>query len=212
MLLRTFFLTWFLCAVVLASEPDSSTGWMQDRPHPQVQYRFLCFRGSLTIEWRSSYPGAVTLKANVKSSGYDGDEHVVIAPGGSATSSPETLNCSAESFQITEKRFSMAAPPPPPAPAAGAKSDQPKEPVPPLPTVAPWIPPAKLVELAPAALASIHVGMKREEVLRTIGNPMSKLAIPDENELVETYRYPVSPGRTGIVRLSNGTVTEAVVQ
>jgi hypothetical protein len=209
--IRALFLTLSLCGVALSSQPDSVTGWIPDRVHPQVQYRFKCYRGGLTVEWRNSYPGAVTLKANVKSSSYDGDEQVTIAPGGTATSSPETMTCSAEFFQITEKRFSMAEPPPPAPSAASGKPEEAKEPAPVLPTVAPWVPPAKIVELAPQALASIRVGMKREEVLRRIGNPTSKLAIPEENELVETYRYAVSGGLAGSVRFSNGIVTEVIV-
>ncbi len=53
--------------------------------------------------------------------------------------------------------------------------------------------------------------MKREEVLRRIGAPTSKLSIPEENELVETYRYPVSSGLAGAIRLSNGVVTEVIL-
>ncbi len=208
--LRKLHLAVFLvgCSLSLQAE-DSTSGWITDRQHPDVAYRFKCSRGSLAIDWRNSYPGAVTLTVNVRGSGYDGDEKIVIPPGGSASSSVDTFGCYAPSFQITEKRFSMANPPPPAVPA---KSLAPAAaPAPPAPTVAPWIPPAKLAELAPAALASIQVGMKRQDVLRRIGNPISMLAIPEDNELVESYRYPVVSGRVGIIRFSNGVVTEVVV-
>jgi hypothetical protein len=180
-----------------------------DRAHPQVQYRLKCTSGALAIQWQNSYPGAVALKFRVKSSSYDGEEDVTIPPGGLASSAPDTLYCTASAFEITEKRFSMAAPPAPVAPKAAAADTKP--PAPPPPMVAPWIPPAKIPELAPEAFALIHAGMKREEVLRAIGNPTSKLSIPEENNLVETYRYPVSPGKAGTVRFSNGVVKEAIV-
>lgn len=108
----------------------------------------------------------------------------------------------------------MAAPPPPPGAAATAgkpNGQQPNKPASPPPTVAPWVPPAKIPELPLEALAAIQVGMKREEVLRRIGAPTSKLSIPEENELVETYRYPVSSGLAGAIRLSNGVVTEVIL-
>jgi hypothetical protein len=208
--LRTILLTLLLSGAALCSEPDSITGWIPGGGHPEVQHRFKCFRGSLTIDWKNLYPGAVTLKANVKSQSYDGDEEVVIPPGGTASSNLETLYCSAASFRVTEKRFSMAAPPPAPVPGGKAEESKAVAPPPPPPTVAPWVPPAKFPELAPQALASIRVGMKKDEVLHRIGNPTSKLAIPEENELVETYRYAVSGGRAGAVRFSNGSVTEVV--
>jgi hypothetical protein len=65
--------------------------------------------------------------------------------------------------------------------------------------------------VTPEGFALIHAGMKRNQVLREIGNPLSKLAIPEENELVETYRYGVSAGRVGTVRFSNGIVTDVQV-
>jgi hypothetical protein len=209
--LRTLHLALLLSCGALLTQADSIGGWSPDRQHPAVQYRFKCKLGALTIEWRNSYLGAVTLKAAVRGAGYVGEEQIVIPPGGSATSDVDTLNCFAESFQITEERFSMAKPPPPPTVVPNPGSPEAKVPAPLLPTVAPWVPPARLPELTPEALTAIHIGMKQREVLQRIGNPTSKLAIPEENELVETYRYPVSPGRVGIIRFSNGTVTEVAV-
>jgi hypothetical protein len=186
---------------------QATSGWIPDSQHPSVQYRFKCLREALSIDWRNSYPGAVSLKARVRGSNYDGDEQVVIPPGGTVTSSLETLYCTPESFQVTEKHFSMATPPPP-AIASTKPGEAAKPAPPPPPTVAAWAPPAPLTEVPAGAFASIHVGMKRQELLARIGNPLSKLAIPEENELVEHYRYPVSPGKMAVVNLSNGVVTE----
>jgi hypothetical protein len=205
--MRTLFLALFVSGCAVSLRADSISGWIPDSQHPSIQYRFKCIREGLTIEWRNSYPGAVTLRFRVRGSDYDGEDQVLIAPGGTAASNPETLYCYADSFLITEKRFSMANPPPPAVPA---KSSEPAKPAPALPTVSAWIPPARLTELAPEVFASIRVGMKQQEVLQQIGNPVSKLAIPEDNELVESYRYPVSSGRAGIVRFSNGVVTEVV--
>lgn len=207
--MRTLFLALFVSGCAVSLQADSISGWIPESQHPGVQYRFKCIREGLTIQWRSTYPGAVTLKVRVRGSAYDGEEPVVIPPGGSATSNLETLYCSADSFQITEKRFAMANPPPA-LPPKSAEPAQRTQPAPTPPTVSPWIPPARLPELAPEAFASIQVGMKQQEVLRTIGNPVSKLAIPEDNELVESYRYAILSGRAGIIRFSNGIVTEVV--
>jgi hypothetical protein len=208
MTLSSVFPVLLLAGAALSAQAQSATGWIPDSVHPEVQYRFKCVRENLMVEWRNAYPGEVTLTANVKSSSYDGDEKITIPPGGSATSRPETMSCYPDSFHIREKHFSMAPPPPAARPDAEALE---KRPAPLLPPVAPWIPPAKLAEISPEALASIHTGMKRDEVLHRIGTPLSKLAIPEENELVETYRYAVSAGRDGTVRFSNGIVTDVQV-
>lgn len=209
MRLRTLSLALFLGGCTLSLQADSVTGWITDRAHPEVQYRFKCTKGSLKIDWQSAYSGAVTLKVNVRGSDYDGDEEIVIPPHGSASSNVDTFGCYASNFQISEKKFSMAPLPPPAAPAKSSEPVIAAAPV--APTVGQWIPPAHLPELAPEAIASIHVGMKQQEVVRAIGNPLSKLSIPEENELVESYRYPVLAGRVAIIRFSNGSVTEVVI-
>jgi hypothetical protein len=205
--MRTLFLVLFVSGCAVSLRADSMSGWIPDSLHPGIQYRFKCIREGLTIQWRSTYPGAVTLRYRVRGSDYDGEDKIAIPPNGTATSNPDTLYCSADSFLINEKRFSMENPP---APSGPANSPAVAKPAPVVPTVSAWIPPARLAELAPEAFASIQVGMKQQEVLLKIGNPVSKLAIPEDNELVESYRYPVSSGRAGIVRFSNGIVTEVV--
>ncbi len=143
-----------LLAAGCALSFQATSGWIPDSQHPSVQYRFKCTREALSIDWRSSYPGAVSLKARVRGSNYDGDEQVVIPPGGTVTSSLETLYCTPESFQVTEKRFSMAAPPPPVI--ASTKPGEPAKPAPPPPpTVTAWTPPAPLTEV-PAGAFCFH--------------------------------------------------------
>lgn len=203
--MRTLLSALLLSGCALSLQASATSGWIADALHPNLQYRFICNREALSIEWKSSYPGAVTLRARIKGSNYDGQEQVAIPPEGKATSNLETLYCSPESFEMTEKHFAMASPP---APTPAKSTELAKPPAPTPPTVAPWTPPAPLAELAPEALAKVHVGMQRQEVLRRIGNPISKLTIPEDNDLVERYRYPVSSGRIAVITFSNGVVTE----
>src|ERR1700722_15937397 len=42
---------------------QTTSGWIPDSRHPNVQYRFKCTREALSIDWRSSYLGAVSLRA-----------------------------------------------------------------------------------------------------------------------------------------------------
>lgn len=206
--IRALHLLLFLLGGALSSRADGVTNWMADRTHPQVQYRLKCNQGALTIQWKNSYPGAVTLKFRVKGSNYDGEDDVTIPAEGSATSDPDTFYCIANAFEITEKRFSMAAPAPIiPVAANPHKPEEPK----PIPTVVPWTPPAKVIELAPEKLALVHVGMKGDDVVRLLGDPTSKLSIPEETEILETYRYPVSAGRASTIYLSNGIVTKILI-
>ena len=100
---------------------EKSPAWRSDTQHPQLQYRSVCIGGSsVRVVWRNGYPGAVTLKAHMKSFSYDGMEDVRIDPGGTTKSDLETIDCQA--MQVSVTRFSMAAPPPPPPPSADAKT------------------------------------------------------------------------------------------
>ena len=60
------------------------------------------------------------------------------------------------------------------------------------------------------ALASIAIGMNRAEVKRRLGDPLSKMSIPDEQGFIETYRYQVTKGRPGVVKFNNGIVAGIV--
>jgi hypothetical protein len=211
MKLRTLHLAGVL--VVSASLSAGQTGpWIGDPQHPELQHQFKCNKGSLTIFWRNGYPGAVTLKAAVVSSSYDGLEDVQIPPGGKAESPLETMYCSLGSLRVITKKFSMAAPPSPPpqklASAAKPPVPAPEAAPPPAPFLLAFDPPEKLPETPLDALAAITVGMKQEGVVQKLGPPLSKVSIPEDGRLIETYRYNTVNGKTSIVRFSNGTVTE----
>ena len=195
-----------LLAGVRAS--GDTTPWMADAQHPLLQYRFDCKQGTETVLWRSGYPGAVTLQARLRSASYDGMEYVHIGPQSEARSPLETMYCG--SFQMTVSRFSMAPPPepkpdvPPPSDAAAANPAAPP-PVPGLLRFEPRTEPLPQVSLE--ALESVKVGMTETEVLQKLGQPASKIAIPEEGKLLGTYRYNLPNGRTSAVRFENGIVT-----
>lgn len=157
--------------------------------------------------WRNGYPGAVTLKAQMKSYTYEGMEDVRIEPGGTTNTDLDTLNCG--NFQVSVIRFSMAAPPPPPPPSADAKA--PAQPAAPPPPPAPILARFEVQteptpEITMEALASITIGMNQAEVRQKLGDPLSKMSIPDEQGFIETYRYQVTKGRPGVVKFTNGIV------
>lgn len=192
---------------------ETSPQWLSDAQHPSLQYRFQCGKGAETVVWRNGYPGAVTLKARVRSSSYDGVEDVHIEAQGVAYSNLQTLYCG--SFRVNVTSFSMSAPPipqpaaaKPAAPAAAAPLATAQAPVPTLVRFEPRTEP--LPQITVEALASVNPGMKKAEVLQNLGEPLSKLSIPEDGTLLETYRYNVAPNRTGTVRFANGIVTGIV--
>jgi hypothetical protein len=195
-----------------AGQTGAQTGpWISDPQHPELQHQFKCEKGSLTILWRNGYAGAVTLRAAVVSSTYDGLEDVQIPPGGKAESKPDTLYCSLGSLRVITKKFSLAAPPSPPPQKLDSAAKPPvpaREEPPPAPFVLKFDPPEKLPETPLNALAAITVGMKQEGVVQKLGPPLSKVSIPEDGQLTETYRYNTVNGKISIVRFSNGTVTE----
>jgi hypothetical protein len=199
---------------ILAAETEP--GWRADPRHPDMQFRIKCHRESATIQWRNNYPGAVMLKASIRSGTYDGVETVNVAPGGTAETPLETEYCSATAFRIVVGNFVMAPPPPaPPAPAsatvpAGPKAP-PAAPPPPVLYIPRYQPPQALPTVAREALESIRVGMDRDQVVRALGQPASGITIPDDNELRETLRYSLKDDRFGVIRLSNGVVAEVAI-
>jgi hypothetical protein len=190
---------------------ENGPQWLSDSQHPLLEYRFQCGKGAESVLWRSGYPGAVTLKARVRSSSYDGVEDVHIDAEGVAKSDLETLYCG--SFRVTVVSFSMSAPPIPQPPAAKpaahveAKTTV-QAPVPTLVRFEPQTDPLPQVTLE--ALESVKAGMNKVEVLQSLGEPLSKLSIPDDGTLLETYRYNVARNRTATVRFANGIVTGIV--
>ncbi len=149
----------------------------------------------------------------MRSSDYDGVEDVHIDAHGVAKSDLETLYCG--SFRVTVISFSMSSPPirrtpapKPAAPVAAAPAAVEQAPVPTLVRFEPRTEPLPQITLE--ALESVKAGMKKAEVVQSLGEPLSKLSIPEDGTLQETYRYNVAHDRTGTIRFANGIVTEIV--
>jgi hypothetical protein len=210
MKLRTSNLLILLAAGALSSRAENASAWRADPQHPALQYRVKCHRDAATVEWRNGYPGALALKASIKSntdnSPWDSVEEVTVAAGASAQTPLETMYCSPGAYQIRLKTFVMAAPPAPPPPPPATVAAPVKAAIP-LPTVSPYVPAVNLPEVAPETLASVQPGMKQDEVERKLGHPTSKITIPEPGEFIETYRYLVANGRSSVIRFSNGVVT-----
>lgn len=200
-----------LSSAAWASEND--LGWRTDPQYQLLQYRFVCSRGAETAIWRSGYPGAVKLKARMRSATYDGTEDVQIEPQGSAQSELDTLYCG--TFQVTITQFSMSPPPPPPPPPVVPKPTSATDAIAavsaPVPSLLRFEPrTAPLPEITVEALASVKVGMKEAEVVQKLGVPLSTVSIPEEGRLMGSYRYNVVHDRIGLVQFENGTVTGIV--
>jgi hypothetical protein len=186
---------------------ENDPGWRSDPQHPLLEYRFVCSRGAETGIWRNGYPGAVKLKARIRSSSYEGMEDVQIEPGSTAQSDIDTLYCG--TFQVAIAQFSMAAPttPHPGVPklssSAGVNAAVPAV-VPGLLRFEPRT--APLPEITLEALASVRVGMKEAEVLQKLGEPLSRVSIPEEGRLNDSYRYNVAHDRIGVIQFANGAV------
>ena len=73
------------------------------------------------------------------------------------------------------------------------------------------MPPAPpLPEVVPEAFQQIRPGIKREELLATVGTPSSRITIPENDQMIELYRYRAKGGTLGTVRLVGGQVTEVI--
>ncbi len=204
-----------ILAAALPVAAQNDPGWRTDPRHPDLEFQVKCRRETATILWRSRYKGEVTLEASVRSSTYDGSEHVTVAPGGTAETPLETEYCSPTAFVISVPRFSMAPPPPPPAPeanpASAADATKAPAPKPPALVIPPYQPPQKLPTVPVEAVTSIQVGADRDQVLRKLGQPASGIIIPDDNELRETLRYNLPDDQSAVIRLSNGVVVEVSI-
>ena len=210
MKLRIFGLSLLLAGGALPSLADQASAWNKDPQHPALEYRVKCRRETAVVEWRSSYPGSLTLRTAIKShafnDSYDGAEDVTVAPGSVTETSLETMACAPGAFQIRVTHFEMAPPAPASRPGAAAVAAKMR---PPAPTVAPYVPPVDdLPAVSPEAIAAVTPGMKQREVERRLGPPASKLTIPEPGEFIETYRYQVANSRSSIVRFENGVVTD----
>ena len=74
--------------------------------------------------------------------------------------------------------------------------------------VAPPVAPPTVSRPEPAVedVEKVTVGMKRSELMAKLGEPASKILIPDEGGLVEIYSYTAKGQVLGSVRLTNGSV------
>jgi len=75
---------------------------------------------------------------------------------------------------------------------------------PPDPTPAPIEPPR--IEPTAEQLASIEVGATEQHLLETLGQPESKVTIPDDEHLIVICQYWANGKQLGTVRLDNGQV------
>jgi hypothetical protein len=206
-------LTFILIAGAALALAGDGTGWRKDPGHPQLEYRISCSKDSLSILWRNGYPGAVSLKAHVRSETYDGFEDAKVLPGGTFKSDPETMYCSLSSLNVSVVKFSMAAPPPAPKPTVADNKTNPSPADSPAPEV---VPPLvlfdshaeKLPEIAPEKLAQISTGMTREDVVAKLGPPASKLSTQNDGEYLESYQYRLGGNKISVVRFLNGAVSE----
>jgi sulfur carrier protein ThiS len=204
----------FMIATASLALAGDGPGWQKVPRYPQLEYRLSCLNGqALSVLWRNGYPGAVSLKARVKSDTYDGIEDAKMPPGQTFKSDPDTMYCSLASVRVTVVKFSMAAPAPLPKPTEALSVPKPAPAEPAVPAV---VPPAvlfdshaeKLPEISPERLTRISTGMTREDVLAKLGPPASRLSTESDGEYVETLQYRLGGDRIGVVRLSNGIVTE----
>jgi hypothetical protein len=192
---------------------DIASTWRPDTDHPELRYRVTCHLEVATVEWHNGYPGQITLSASLRSdvvgAAYDGNtENIVVAPGATTESTLETMACYPGSFRIRVTRFVMAPPPAPPDQKDTKAEPAPEKAAPPVPLVSRYVPPIDAVpDISPEALAAVATGMPQAEVLRKLGTPLSKLTVPEPGELVETFQYHVTNGKSTIVRFSNGVVT-----
>jgi hypothetical protein len=71
------------------------------------------------------------------------------------------------------------------------------------------MPPAPpLPEVVPDKFRQVQIGLKREELLAQVGTPSSKIIMPEDNQMVEIYRYRANGASLGSIRLVDGKVTE----
>ena len=73
------------------------------------------------------------------------------------------------------------------------------------------MPPAPLMpEVLPEVFRQVKLGLKREDLLASVGTPSSKIIIPDGARMVEIYRYRANGETLGAVRLVDGKVSEVI--
>ena len=74
------------------------------------------------------------------------------------------------------------------------------------------VPAPLLPEVVPEVFRRVRLGLKREELLASVGTPSSKIIIPEGAQMIEIYRYRANGGTLGAVRLTDGKVSEVIQQ
>lgn len=74
-------------------------------------------------------------------------------------------------------------------------------------SLTPPAPPAP-VEPSIADLSGLSAGTSREDVLRKMGKPASRITMSEDHNLVEVYKFRNREGDLGSVRMVNGQVSE----
>ena len=103
-------------------------------------------------------------------------------------------------------------PPPPPVHRASVHKPAPPPMIlapvePPPPVIAPPPPP----EMSIDDLRHVTAGMQRDEVLR-FGAPSSRITMFEEGHLLEVYRYQTNDTTLGVVRLTDGSVSNVSIR
>ena len=120
----------------------------------------------------------------------------VTSPSGFA---PESERTPARARRTRTMAAIYPQPPPIPDPPAAAA---------PAPAPAPPAPPA----LSAAEVAAIPAGTTREDLFAKLGRPASRITIPEEGQLRETFHYLAGRELLGTVRLVNGAVVSVEPQ
>jgi hypothetical protein len=102
-------------------------------------------------------------------------------------------------------------PPPPLLRRASVRKVVPAQDLPPA-AIAPPPPPAPVApQITADDLKHVTSGMQRTEVLK-LGEPTSRISMVDEGHLLEIYRYQSSDTTLGVVRLTDGAVSNVLIR
>jgi len=72
----------------------------------------------------------------------------------------------------------------------------------------PPAPPEPISAITTAAVATVKIGMSREDVLRSLGKPTSRFSIAGSDGVTEYLSFQVEDGRKITIRLLSGKVTQ----
>lgn len=131
-----------------------------------------------------------------------------------ATKAPAAAAPVAPSRPAEVPELPVAAPVSAPAPRASAGAKVSRAAVEPTPAVAAPETPApapRIGQPTPDELRAVTNGTPRGELIARLGLPSSRITIPEDSGLLETYRYSGADGLVGSVRLENGLVVAVQV-